>query len=59
MTVFRYEMKAGLNAYLARLGAKFPMKTVTDVVAFNDQNSDKELPYFARTRFRRWRRAAP
>jgi amidase len=46
MTVLLYEFKAGLNAYLARLGDKAPVKTLDTVIEFNDRNKDKEMPYF-------------
>jgi amidase len=50
-TVFQYEMKAGLNAYLARLGPDAPVRTVQDVIAFNKKHADKELPYFGQDSF--------
>jgi len=46
MTVLLYEFKAGVNAYLARLGDKSPVKTLDAVIEFNNRNKDKELPYF-------------
>jgi amidase len=46
VTVLHYEMKAGLNAYLAGLGPASPVKTVEDVIAFNKKNADRELRYF-------------
>ncbi len=45
-TVFHYEMKAGLNAYLSRLAPGAKVKTLKDVIAFNEKNSDQEMPYF-------------
>lgn len=45
-TVFQYEMKAGLASYLARLGPKSPVKTVADVIAFNEAHRAEEMPYF-------------
>jgi amidase len=45
-TVFHYEMKAGLNAYLSRLAPGAKVKTLKDVIAFNEKNADKEMPYF-------------
>lgn len=44
--VLLYEFKAGVNAYLASLGASAPVKTLKDVIEFNERNKDKELPYF-------------
>ena len=46
MTVLQYEFKAGVNAYLARLGDKAPVRTLADVIAFNEKNKAAEMPYF-------------
>ena len=46
LTVMMYEMKADLNKYLARLGANAPVKSLEEVIAFNDRNAAKEMPYF-------------
>jgi amidase len=50
-TVLLYELKADLNAYLASLGPGAPVKTLKEVIAFNEQNKDKEMPYFGQDRF--------
>ncbi|MGE5091460.1 MAG: amidase [Bacillota bacterium] len=44
--VLLYEFKADLNAYLAGLGPTSPVKTLADVIAFNEKNADRELQYF-------------
>ena len=44
--VFAYEMKADLNAYLAHLGPNAPVRTMKDVIEFNNRNKQKEMPYF-------------
>jgi amidase len=44
--VLLYEFKADLNAYLAGLGPKAPVHSLKDVIAFNEKNSAKEMPYF-------------
>jgi amidase len=49
--VLLYELKADLNAYLARLGPNAPVKTLRDVIEFNDQNKIKEMPYFGQDMF--------
>jgi len=41
--VMLYEFKAGLNAYLATLGEKVAVRTLADVVAFNEKHRDTEL----------------
>ena len=51
LTVFLYELKADLNAYLARLGAPAPVKTLEDIIAFNEHNRAKEMPYFGQDLF--------
>ena len=47
--VLLYEFKAGLETYLAASGA--PYKTLTDLIAFNTQHADQEMPYFAQEIF--------
>jgi amidase len=44
--VLLYEFKADLNAYLARLGPNAPVRTLADIIAFNDAHKDQEMPYF-------------
>jgi amidase len=44
--VLLYEFKADLNAYLASLGPRATMKTLTDIIAYNDTHKDQEMPYF-------------
>ena len=51
MTVFMYELKADLNAYLAGLGASSPVKRLKDIIEFNDRNREKEMPYFGQDLF--------
>lgn len=51
LVVFIYELKADLNAYLARLGPGAPVHTLKDVIDFNERNRDKELPYFGQDLF--------
>ncbi len=48
---FMYEVKADINAYLAWLGPNTPVKTLKDVIEFNEKNADKELPYFGQENF--------
>jgi amidase len=44
--VLLYEFKAGLNAYLAGLGPNAPVKSLADVIAFNQANAATSMPYF-------------
>ena len=41
-----YEFKAGLNAYLSQLSADARVRTLADVIRFNQQHSTDEMPYF-------------
>ncbi len=41
-----YEFKAGLNAYLAELGDGAPVASLADVIAFNEANTEREMPFF-------------
>jgi amidase len=47
LEVLLYEFKADLNGYLASLGPKAPVKTMADIIAFNEKNKNREMPYFA------------
>ena len=49
--VLLYELKADLNAYLARLGPGSPVRTLKDIIDFNERNRDKEMPYFGQDLF--------
>ena len=46
-----YEFKAGLNAYLAALGPTAPIRTLADAIRFNEDNRDREMPYFGQEIF--------
>jgi amidase len=49
LTVFYYELKADLAAYLARRGSS--VKSLKDVIEFNERNRDREMPYFGQDIF--------
>jgi amidase len=51
LLVFMYELKADLNAYLARLGPNAPVHTLKDIIEFNERNRQKEMPYFGQDLF--------
>jgi len=51
LLVFMYELKADLNAYLARLGASAPVRSLKDIIEFNERNRQKEMPYFGQDLF--------
>lgn len=46
LEVLRYEMKADINAYLAKLGPDAPVHTLKEIIRFNDQHRDLELHWF-------------
>ena len=51
LLIFMYELKADLNAYLARLGPGAPVRTLKDIIDFNDRNRQREMPYFGQDLF--------
>jgi amidase len=51
LLVFMYELKADLNAYLAGLGPNAPVRTLKDIIEFNERNHEKELAYFGQDLF--------
>ena len=51
LDVLLFELKADLNAYLATLGPTAPVRTLADVIAFNEREREREMPYFAQELF--------
>lgn len=51
LLVFMYELKADLNAYLARLGGSAPVHRLKDIIDFNERNRKQEMPYFGQDLF--------
>lgn len=49
-TVFLFELKADLNAYLAELISS-PVRTLAEIIAFNQEHAEEELPYFGQEHF--------
>ena len=47
LTVLLYEFKAGLATYLAEFAPTSPHKTLADIVAFNEINRERVMPYFS------------
>jgi amidase len=43
--VFVYEMKHGLNAYLSEWATNTPIRTMADVIAFNEAHADQALRF--------------
>jgi len=50
LTVFYYELKADLAPYLARRGSS-SVKSLKDVIEFNERNRGREMPYFGQDIF--------
>jgi amidase len=49
--VLLYELKADLNAYLATRGAAAAAGTLEDLIAFNERERAREMPYFGQELF--------
>jgi len=47
--LLKYEFKADLNKYLAERGGRY--KTLEDLIKFNEENKDKEMPFFGQELF--------
>jgi amidase len=50
-TVFLYELKSGLKAYLARLGPSAPVHSLKDIIEFNVRHKHEEMPFFGQDTF--------
>lgn len=44
--VLLYEFRAGLAEYFAWTGPNAPVRSIEDVIAFNERHRDREMPYF-------------
>ncbi len=51
LRVMLYELKADLNAYLAGLGPTAPVHSLEEVIAFNEQHRETEMPFFGQDLF--------
>jgi amidase len=47
--LLKYEFKADLNKYLAERGGKYT--TLADLIKFNEENKDREMPFFGQELF--------
>ncbi len=50
LEVLLYEFKADLNAYLAGLGPGAPVRSLRDVIDFNERHRAQVMPYFGQER---------
>ncbi len=46
-----YEFKADINSYLASLGSASPMRTLEDLIRFNEARATEEMPFFGQEKF--------
>src|SRR6266576_2310413 len=51
LIVLLYELKADLASYLATWAPNAAVKTLADVIAFNETNKAREMPYFGQELF--------
>ena len=50
-TVLEYELKADMKKYLDTLGPDSSMHTLADLIRFNDDHKEEEMPYFGQDLF--------
>jgi amidase len=51
MEALLYEFKADINGYLAAAGENAAVHSLQELIAFNDANSEREMPYFSQELF--------
>jgi amidase len=51
LEVLLYEFKADLNSYLASLGGRAPVKSLKEIIDFNEQYREREMPFFGQDLF--------
>src|SRR5207253_957690 len=51
LTVLLYEFKADVNRYLAEFAPGARVRTLQDVIEFNERNKEREMPYFGQELF--------
>ena len=51
LQVLLYELKSDLNSYLAQLGDAAPVHTLKDIIEFNEQHEEQEMPFFGQDLF--------
>jgi amidase len=51
LEILLYEFKAGLNDYLKALPATVKVRSLADVIAFNEQQKEREMPFFGQEIF--------
>jgi amidase len=51
LDILLYEFKAGLNAYLGALGPATRVRSLKDLIAFNEREKAREMPFFGQELF--------
>ncbi|WP_338866097.1 amidase [Myxococcus stipitatus] len=57
--VMLYEFKAGVEAWLASVGERTKLRTLGDLIRFNEDHQDAEMPYFGQEVFRQAQARGP
>jgi len=57
--VLLYEFKTDLNKYLSGLNANVRTRTLADLMKFNEENRDREMPYFGQELFTKAQEKGP
>src|SRR6202011_2831357 len=57
--VLLFEFKTDLNHYLAGTGAAVKTRTLADLIKFNEEHRDREMPYFSQELFERAEKKGP
>jgi amidase len=57
--VLLYEFKADLNAYLASLGATTTIRSLKELIVFNESKAEFEMPYFGQDIFEKAQAKGP
>jgi amidase len=59
LDVLLYEFKTDINKYLAGLGLNVKTRTLADLIKFNEENRDREMPFFGQELFERAQKKGP
>jgi amidase len=59
LDVLLYEFKDGLNRYFASLGARAPVKSLADLMTWNEKEKAREMPWFGQEIFERAEKKGP
>jgi amidase len=57
--VLKYELKADLNKYLGGLAPNVKYRTLADLIKFNEENREREMPWFGQELFEQSQKLGP